>query len=115
MKTLYSFALATSLLCLAGVAYAQDTDKSDTSKVMIISTNDGCAKKAGAGKDRKAAVNKIIMRSTDGKTTSVDISQHLAEARKAIAEEDSLSSEMKAKVLKSLDQSIAQMKGAGTI
>jgi GMP synthase PP-ATPase subunit len=113
MKTLYSVALAASLLCLAGVAYAEETAKratSETNKVMIISSNDGCAKKDG-----KAKVSRIIMRSTDGKTTSVDVSEHLAEARKAIAEEDSLSKEMKDKVLKSLDQTIAEMKGKETI
>ncbi len=113
MKILYSVALATSLLCLAGVAYAEETakpTKTETSNVMVITSDGGCAKKDG-----KAKISKIIMRSTDGKATPVDVSERLAEARKAIAEEDSLSQDLKDRVLKSLDQSIAQMKSTGTI
>ena len=108
MKTVYTLALATSMLCLGGAAYAQDTAK--PAQITVISADEGCAKK-----DSNAKTTRIILRSKDGKASSVDARAQLAEARKEIAEEDSLSPEMKAKVLKSLDQSIAQMKGPNPI
>lgn len=108
MKAVYTLIFAASMLCFAGVASAEEATK--PTKVMVISADGGCAKKEG-----EAKTTRIILRSKDGKTSSVDARAQLADARKAIAEEDSLAPEMKAKVLKSLDQSIAQMKGADPI
>ena len=108
MKAIYTLAFATSMLCLGSAAFAEGIAK--PAQVLVISADEGCAKKDGDAK-----TTRIILRSKDGKASSVDARAQLAEARKEIAEEDSLSPELKAKVLKSLDQSIAQMKGTDPI
>jgi hypothetical protein len=61
------------------------------------------------GKDGKKERVRLVM-CAKGAKASVDVAERLAEARKRLAEDESLSSEIRQKVLSQLDNEIARLK-----